>query len=189
MIGAEQTYMVVSLAFAVFAAITAVGGAIVLSIGFERMRNGFNKVKEMVDVLNRQTGFFSTAIHTMEQRVEALDVRQGTLESQTVSSNERTDSMLRYAETMVTQAKHEIKQEVRAASEATHVRNPVDDQLEDYMKQSSTSPQRESEPVHSGIEALTVGQPYQKSMDVKPSEQQGSSSLYFGANSDHIRFV
>jgi hypothetical protein len=189
MIGTEQTYMVVSLAFAVFAAITAVGGAIVLSIGFERMRNGFNKVKEMVDVLNRQTGFFSTAIHTMEQRVEALDVRQGTLENLTVDSNERTDSMLRYAETMVTQAKHEMKQEVRSASQPTHVRNPVDDQLEDYMKQSSFTSQRENEPVHSGIEALTIDQPYQENMDVKPQEKQNVSSLYFGASSDHIRFV
>ena len=47
MIGPQQTYMVISLAFAVFAAIAAVGAAITLSISFERMRNGFQKVKEI----------------------------------------------------------------------------------------------------------------------------------------------
>jgi hypothetical protein len=178
MIGPQQTYMVISLAFAVFAAIAAVGAAITLSISFERMRNGFKRVKEMVDVMNRQTGFFSTAIHNMEQKVEALDARQDVLETKSVESNERTDSMLRYAETMVVQAKHEIKQEIQAAKEPEKTLN---DKHVDPMAETQQAP------VRSGMDALLAD--HEKQNENVKGENVGVSSLYFGGNSDHIRFV
>lgn len=185
MIGPEQTYMVISLAFAVFAAITAVGAAITLSIGFERMRNGFNKVKEMVDVLNRQTGFFSTAIHNMEQKVEALDARQEVLETKTVESNERTDSMLRYAETMVIQAKHEIKQELGTQDTL----NPKEEPKTDYTQQAMLQAEQAEVRARSGMDALlSDDNSHSKNEQVK-GDQSSVSSLYFSGNSDHIRFV
>ena len=68
-----ETYMVVSLAFAVFAAVTAIGAAIVLGIGYERIRFGLERVKEGLDLVTRQTGYFSNAIFTLEKRVEDMD--------------------------------------------------------------------------------------------------------------------
>ncbi|MGE4313970.1 MAG: hypothetical protein AB7E85_06845 [Pseudobdellovibrionaceae bacterium] len=68
-----ETYMVVSLAFAVFAAVTAIGAAIVLGIGYERIRFGLERVKEGLDLVTRQSGYFSNAIFTLEKRVEDMD--------------------------------------------------------------------------------------------------------------------
>ena len=73
MIPPLETYVVVSLAFAVFAAVTAIGSAIVLGVGYERLRAGLERVKEGLDVINRQTGFFSTAIFKLENRVDGID--------------------------------------------------------------------------------------------------------------------
>lgn len=73
MIPPLETYVVVSLAFAVFAAVTAIGSAIVLGVGYERLRAGLERVKEGLDLLNRQTGFFSTALFKLENRVDAID--------------------------------------------------------------------------------------------------------------------
>lgn len=68
-----ETYVVVSMAFAVFAAVSAVGSAIVLGIGYERLRSGLERVREGLDLIGRQTGFFSTSLHRLEQRVETLE--------------------------------------------------------------------------------------------------------------------
>lgn len=65
-----EIYVVVSLAFAVFAAVSAVGSAIVLGIGYERLRAGLERVKEGLDIVGRQTGFFSTELHKLEQRLD-----------------------------------------------------------------------------------------------------------------------
>jgi septal ring factor EnvC (AmiA/AmiB activator) len=51
---------------AVFSAVAAVGTSIVLGAGFERLRCGF-------EIVRKQTGFFSDAIHKLEQKVEIVD--------------------------------------------------------------------------------------------------------------------
>jgi len=51
--------------FAVFSAVAAVGTSIVLGVGFERLRAGFELVK-------KQTGFFSDAIHKLDQKTDDL---------------------------------------------------------------------------------------------------------------------
>jgi len=61
-----ETIVAVSLMMAVFSAVAAVGTSIVLGAGFERLRAGF-------EVVRKQTGFFSDAIHKLEDRVEAVD--------------------------------------------------------------------------------------------------------------------
>jgi len=61
-----ETLVAVSLMMAVFSAVAAVGTSLVLGAGFERLRNGF-------EVVTKQTGFFSDAIHKLEQKVEVVD--------------------------------------------------------------------------------------------------------------------
>lgn len=61
-----ETVVAVSLMMAVFSAVAAVGTSIVLGAGFERLRSGF-------EVIRKQTGFFSDAIHKLEQKVEIVD--------------------------------------------------------------------------------------------------------------------
>ncbi len=67
-----EIYVVVALAFAVFAAVSAIGSAIVLGIGYERLRAGLERVKEGLDVVGRQTGFFSTELYKLDQKVEEM---------------------------------------------------------------------------------------------------------------------
>lgn len=66
---AVETALVVAMAFAVFAAITALGSSLVLGIGFERLRAGFELIKS-------QTGFFSDAITKLDRRVDGVE-KQG----------------------------------------------------------------------------------------------------------------
>jgi hypothetical protein len=61
-----ETYLLVSLAFAVFAAVVAVGSSLVLGASFERLKISF-------EVIQKQTGFFSDALFRMEHRVETLE--------------------------------------------------------------------------------------------------------------------
>lgn len=61
-----ETYLVVALAFAVFAAVTALGSSLVLGAGFERLRAGF-------EIIKSQTGFFSNAIHTLDKRMDSAE--------------------------------------------------------------------------------------------------------------------
>lgn len=63
---AVETYLVVALAFAVFAAVTALGSSLVLGAGFERLRAGFELIKS-------QTGFFSDAIHKLDKRLDSAE--------------------------------------------------------------------------------------------------------------------
>lgn len=61
-----ETIVAVSIMMAVFSAVAAVGTSIVLGAGFERLRCGF-------EVIRKQTGFFSDAIHKLEKKVEEVD--------------------------------------------------------------------------------------------------------------------
>lgn len=67
-----DTYLIISLMFAVFAAVAAVGTSIVLGAGFERLRAGF-------EIVRKQTGFFATAIHKLDQKTQSLDKETGEL--------------------------------------------------------------------------------------------------------------
>lgn len=77
-----ETYIVISLMFAVFAAVAAVGSSMVLGAGFERLRAGF-------DVVRRQSGFFADAIHKLDQRTLRLDEETAKLKSGLVDVGDR----------------------------------------------------------------------------------------------------
>ncbi|PCI57034.1 MAG: hypothetical protein COB36_01840 [Alphaproteobacteria bacterium] len=65
-----ETVVAVSVMMAVFSAVAAVGTSIVLGAGFERLRAGF-------EVISKQTGFFSDAIHKLEHKMEVVDDQTG----------------------------------------------------------------------------------------------------------------
>ncbi|MCB1681240.1 MAG: hypothetical protein KDI61_02660 [Alphaproteobacteria bacterium] len=65
-----ETVVAISIMMAVFSAVAAVGTSIVLGAGFERLRSGF-------DVVRKQTGFFSDAIHKLEKKMELVDAETG----------------------------------------------------------------------------------------------------------------
>jgi len=60
-----EMFIVISLMLAVFAAVAVVGSSIVLGVGFERLRAGF-------DIVKKQTGFFAEAIHKLDQKSKEL---------------------------------------------------------------------------------------------------------------------
>ncbi len=66
MSGLVETYIVVSLLLAVFGAVTAMGSCLVFGVGMERLRSGFEVVK-------KQTGYFSDAIHKLEEKTIEMD--------------------------------------------------------------------------------------------------------------------
>jgi chromosome segregation ATPase len=72
--------------FAVFAAVAAVGSSMVLGIGFERLRAGFEVVK-------KQTGFFADAIHKLDQRADELDQKHGEVKEAVSSMSTRVEKV------------------------------------------------------------------------------------------------
>lgn len=69
-----ETYIVISLMFAVFAAVAAVGTSVVLGAGFERLRAGFELIKG-------QSGFFADAIYKLDLRTQKLDEETAKMKS------------------------------------------------------------------------------------------------------------
>lgn len=90
-----ETYLVVALAFAVFSAVTAIGSSLVLGIGFERLRAGF-------EIVRKQTGYFSDSIFTLEKRVDEQDVKLATGGINT----DKAESLVRHAENLLTELTH-----------------------------------------------------------------------------------
>ncbi len=79
-----ETYIVISLMFAVFAAVAAVGTSVVLGAGFERLRAGF-------EVVRRQSGFFADAIYKLDQRTQKLDEDAAKLKGTVYSMSDRVE--------------------------------------------------------------------------------------------------
>jgi hypothetical protein len=81
-----EMFIVISLMFAVFAAVAAVGSSVVLGVGFERLRAGFELVK-------KQTGFFSDAIHKLDEHAKILDERTQDIQKSVSGLSTRIDSV------------------------------------------------------------------------------------------------
>lgn len=79
-----ETYIVISLMFAVFAAVAAVGTSVVLGAGFERLRAGF-------EVVRKQSGFFADAIYKLDQRTQKLDEEHAKLKGNVTHLGERVE--------------------------------------------------------------------------------------------------
>jgi hypothetical protein len=77
-----ETYIVISLMFAVFAAVAAIGTSVVLGAGFERLRAGF-------EVIKNQSGFFADAIYKLDIRTEQLGEETAKLKAGMVDTQDR----------------------------------------------------------------------------------------------------
>lgn len=77
-----ETYIVISLMFAVFAAVAAIGTSVVLGAGFERLRAGF-------EVIKNQSGFFADAIYKLDIRTEQLSEETAKLKAGMVDTQDR----------------------------------------------------------------------------------------------------
>lgn len=77
-----ETYIVISLMFAVFAAVATIGTSVVLGAGFERLRAGF-------EVIKNQSGFFADAIYKLDIRTEQLSEETAKLKAGMVDTQDR----------------------------------------------------------------------------------------------------
>ena len=81
-----ETVVAMALMMAVFSAVAAIGTSIVLGAGFERLRAGF-------EVISKQTGFFSDAIHKLERKVEVVDEHTNTFTRSISTLEEKVSSV------------------------------------------------------------------------------------------------
>lgn len=79
-----EMYLVVSLMMAVFAAVAAVGTSVVLGAGFERLRAGF-------EVIKNQTGFFANAIHELDKRADRLEEQAGRVHESVATMSDKVE--------------------------------------------------------------------------------------------------
>lgn len=91
-----ETLLVVTLALAVFSAITALGGSLVFGIGYERLSSGF-------EIVRKQTAYFSDAIFKLEKRVSEHDKKIASVGG---AGAERAESLVRHAEDMLNELNH-----------------------------------------------------------------------------------
>jgi hypothetical protein len=111
-----DTYIVIALMFAVFAAVAAVGTSVVLGAGFERLRAGFDLVK-------RQSGFFADAIYKLDQRTEKLGEETAKLKAGITGMGERVDRVEKTA-TFMADAINSIEQRILQGSPAQAAPQP-----------------------------------------------------------------
>ena len=79
-----EMYIVISLMFAVFAAVAAIGTSVVLGVGFERLRAGFEIVK-------KQTGFFADAIHQLDERTKTFEEKNAAMKASVADMSTRVE--------------------------------------------------------------------------------------------------
>lgn len=134
LISAEM-FIVVALMFAVFAAVAAVGTSIVLGVGFERLRNGF-------EIIKKQTGFFSDAIHKLDQKTDAIQ--------QSVSGlSTRMDNVEKQS-TFFFESLTSLESKILKGSPAQNVQNPIEDMEE--VKSEEPAPKEKSNIVAPNID-------------------------------------
>ncbi|MEM6780725.1 MAG: hypothetical protein AAF569_02560 [Pseudomonadota bacterium] len=97
-------YIVISLMFAVFAAVAAVGTSVVLGAGYERLRAGF-------EVIRKQTGFFADAIHKLDERTKELGQESSEMKS-ALSSMSQTVERVDKQTGFFADAIHNLEQKV-----------------------------------------------------------------------------
>lgn len=105
-----ETYIVISLMFAVFAAVAAVGTSVVLGAGFERLRSGF-------EVVRKQSGFFADAIYKLDQRTQKLDEEHAKLKGNVTHLGERIERVEKTT-TFLADGINSLEQRILAGSPA-----------------------------------------------------------------------
>ncbi|MCB9989513.1 MAG: hypothetical protein H6868_09330 [Rhodospirillales bacterium] len=113
MSGLVETYIVVSLLLAVFGAVTAMGSCLVFGVGMERLRAGF-------EVIKNQTGFFSDAIHKLEEKMVEVD-KQVELTGSVVKTLENKVDVVDKQTSFFSDSIYRLEQKVEKIQEAPKV--------------------------------------------------------------------
>lgn len=148
-----ETYIVISLMFAVFAAVAAVGTSVVLGAGFERLRAGF-------EIVRKQSGFFADAIYKLDQKTQKLDEEQSKLKGSVSHLGERVDRVEKTA-TFLADGINSLEQRILQGSPA---QMPAQKQPVRMMQAVSTVSQ------NSKVQKGWVGRPPVREQ-VTPEEQ------------------
>jgi hypothetical protein len=106
-----EMYIVISLMFAVFAAVAAVGTSIVLGAGFERLRAGF-------EIIRKQTGFFADAIHKLDERTQEISAETGKLREAVNGMGDRVERVEKTTG-FFSDAIHSLEQQILAGGAVT----------------------------------------------------------------------
>jgi septal ring factor EnvC (AmiA/AmiB activator) len=125
MVVSVETFLVVSLTLAVFSAVVALGSSLVLGIGFERLRSAF-------EVVRKQTGFFSDAIHKLEEQVTEVGTQTNNFTASVAKLEQKVDIVDKQT-SYFSNAIHKLDQKIEAIEtvaekleEKTDAINPSD---------------------------------------------------------------
>lgn len=149
-----ETYIVISLMFAVFAAVAAVGTSVVLGAGFERLRAGF-------DVIKRQSGFFADAIYKLDQRTQKLDEETAKLKSGAYAMSERMERVEKTT-TFLADGINSLEQRILAGTPATE---PVKPQVRMHPVHTISRSIPKQEPM---VQTGWVSKPIREQVNVQP---------------------
>jgi hypothetical protein len=139
-----ETYIVISLMFAVFAAVAAVGTSVVLGAGFERLRAGFDHIR-------RQSGFFADAIYKLDQRTQKLDEETAKLKSGMGSVHDRMDRVEKQT-TFVVEAVNSLEHRILNGTPVAEEKQAP--QIRMHAVSEPTMPQPVQEPVWADAPAV-----------------------------------
>ena len=131
-----ETYIVISLMFAVFAAVAAVGTSVVLGAGFERLRAGF-------EIVRKQSGFFADAIYKLDQRTQKLDEEQAKIKGNVTHLGERVERVEKTA-TFLADGINSLEQRILQGSPSQPqpaMRQPVSMNTVHTVSRAQTAPQ------------------------------------------------
>jgi hypothetical protein len=119
-----ETFIVVSLLMAVFAAVSAVGTALVLGVGFERLRGSF-------EIVRKQTAYFSDALRKLDDQTAGISERTAVLENQTAVLNHKTATLEAHQNDMARELRDNAHNHIHAGSRADlgEIRDPAADAL------------------------------------------------------------
>lgn len=178
------TYLVISLMFAVFAAVAAVGTSLVLGVGFERLRNGF-------EVVRKQTAFFSDAIHKLDLKTDELGQITRTLETRTSILDAKTDALEAVQNQIVEEMRTRGEHHLNAGKAESLVRH-AEDLL---VRATHTARQVQQVSAEDDMPATHEGffRPLAERSGTQPSFQipktLSAHVLLGGDEANHIRFV
>lgn len=147
-----ETVVAVSLMMAVFSAVAAIGSSIVLGVGFERLRAGF-------EVVRRQTGFFSDAIHKLEEKFEVVDKQTGSFSRSIEKLEAKVENVGEQANAF-TQTVQQLEKKVEVVDGQTAFFSNAIQDLSQKVETTARHEQIVSEKLknHAELDLISIGQ-------------------------------
>jgi len=182
-------YIVISLMFAVFAAVAAVGTSVVLGAGYERLRAGF-------EIIRKQTGFFADAIHKLDERTKALGEETGAMKEAVSSLSvtvERVDKQTGFFSDAIQSIEQRMSPEQPKREEPVVEKDePILPREMDYLTMDQDEPNMD---ILNDMQFMTAGQkeaPRPEQVAKEKPQEKGLSNLlssYFrGESAQEVTF-